>query len=356
MKSIGMLVRLQGSAMALTLSVFCSSFASATTVTLQAGGDVISVLKPALYPETVVVNPHNGRFVLGSFSDGAIYEANDEGLYRVLVDDEHLHSVLGIAIDQARNRIYVADGDVGVSKRSVDGGAFTVAGLGVFDLTDGSLIRYVDLAMLAPKGKHLANGLTFDKQGNIYITDSFAPVIYKVDKDGKSSVFIKSDQFAGEGINLNGIVAHPDGYLLVIKKSDGRLFKIPLDKPSELIEVSLPLPSHLVGGDGLLLADNEELIVIANKASGVATNSVFSLRSLNGWGSANIIQQLPLQDDYPTTGTIKGNKLYVLQSQLDRLMKASPSERSKLKTQAIITPIGVVSNPVEVVIKDKSIR
>jgi hypothetical protein len=51
----------------------------------------------------------------------------------------------------------------------------------------------------------VSNDLTFDTAGNIYITDSFSPVIYKVDTDYKVSILIQDPAFAGEGFNLNRI-------------------------------------------------------------------------------------------------------------------------------------------------------
>src|SRR5688572_28549228 len=99
-----------------------------------------------------------------------------------------------------------------------------LAGVGIYDLKTGKPLSYVDLGPLA-EGPHLMNGIALDPSGNAYITDSFSPVIYKVTAEGSASIFLRDERFAGKAINLNGVVVHPDGYLLVIKKSDGALFK-----------------------------------------------------------------------------------------------------------------------------------
>ena len=105
-------------------------------------------------------------------------------------------------------------------------GPKALAAVGIYDLSSGKALDYVDLAPLAP-APHLLNGITVDAAGNAYVTDSFSPNIYKIDAEGRPSLFVHDERFVGAGINLNGIVAHPDGFLLVIKKSDGGLFRHP---------------------------------------------------------------------------------------------------------------------------------
>jgi len=183
--------------------------------------------------------------------------------------------------------------------------------------------------------------MTLDTDGNAYVTDSFAPVIYKIDTKGKASIFLKNDRFLGKGINLNGIVFHPDGYLITVKKGDGALFKIPLDNPSNFSEIKSP--QAFIGGDGLILANNKELIVIANKASGQALETAFSLNSTDDWKTAKITGKYKLGKVYPTTGVIRKEKIYVLHSNLQSLMLAPKKEKSRLRNKATIEQIGSVT-------------
>ena len=72
-------------------------------------------------------------------------------------------------------------------------------------------------------------------------------VIYRVDTDYRASVF---HQFgAVEGLGLNGIVVHPEGYLLVA--GGATLWKVPLDDPSGASQVTLPEPVPGQERDGL---------------------------------------------------------------------------------------------------------
>ncbi len=302
--------------------------------------DSISIKKPALYPEGIDYNPNNDKFIVGSFREGAVYEVNIDGTYRQLVKDNRLNSVLAVRVDVQRNRLLVVNSDIGAALRSSKLGAKKVASIGIYELSSGKTIAFIDLRGLLPNQNHLINGMTLDQDGNAYITDSFSPVIYKIDTHGKASIFLKNDRFLGKGINLNGIVFHPDGYLIAVKKGDGVLFKIPLNNPESFSEIKLP--RKFIGGDGLILINNTELIVIANRASGKITETVFALNSEDDWETAKVTNERKFGNVYITTGVVKKGKIYVMHSNLNALLIASKEERNQLKKMATIQQIGIV--------------
>lgn len=318
------------------------SYSWGISVDISTTDGSIRIKNGSIFPESMWVNESNGKFLVGSFRDGKIYEVDEDGSSRVLVKDERLSSVLGITIDQKRRRIYVANSDIGVSVRSPNMTSKKLAALGVYDLDSGRAIDYVDLGSLLPSMNHLANGVAIDNQGNAYVTDSFSPVIYKVDLNGKASVFAQSDKFKGKGINLNGIAYHPGGFLLVIKKSDGALFKVSLKDPSDIKRVNIE--RSMIGGDGVLLIDSDSMLVVANSASGVKSNSVFSLKTSNNWDSAKIINVRQLDDVYPTTAAIRGDAIYVVHSHLNKLIGSSSEGRDQINHRGNILKIGKVSN------------
>jgi hypothetical protein len=300
--------------------------------------DSISIEKPALFPEDIKYNPVTDKFIVGSFREGAVYEVGLDGTYRKLIDDARLNSALGIQIDTERNRLLVVNADIGASIRPYSEGPKKTASLGIYELSSGKNLHFINLGKLKPSGEHLANGITMDDDGNAYITDSFSPVIYKVDSQGHASIFLESDRFLGEGINLNGIVFHPDGYLIAVKKGEGVLFKIPLNNPKDFSEIELA--TRFIGGDGLVLVGKNELVVIANRASGKVTETVFSVRSEDNWNTAKVTDEYKFGKVYLTTGTIRKDKIYVLHSDLASLMQAPQDQKDKLQTKATIQQVG----------------
>lgn len=320
-----------------TIGLTAVGCARAEVVTLERTGQPITVHRPALYPETIEYDSSRGKFLVSSFREGAIYAVDGDGGVSRVVDDPRLCSVLGIAVDVERGRLWAVSSDLGASVKPSAAGPKKLAAVGVYDLSTGKAIHYVDLAPLSP-GAHLVNGIALDSDGNAYVTDSFSPTIYKVDPQGNASVFLRDEQFAGDGINLNGVVVHPDGYLLVVKKSDGSLFKVPLANPSRFSRVDVA--ERFVGGDGLTLVGKKDLVVVANQVAGVASNAAFSLSSEDGWSTARLRAVQRLGDVYPTTGVLRDGKLYVIYSKLNELIQSSPEQRERLRVEATIQQIG----------------
>jgi sugar lactone lactonase YvrE len=297
----------------------------------------ITIAKPALYPEGIDYNSSTDKFVVGSFRDGGVYEVDLDGSYSQLINDKRLNSVLAVRVDVKRNRLYVVNSDIGSSINAYSEGPKKLASLGIYELSTGKSVNFIDLGKLLPNKSHLANGMTLDSEGNVYVTDSFSPVIYKIDTKGHATIFLESDRFLGDGINLNGIVFHPDGYLIVVKKGEGVLFKIPLNNPNKFSLINTP--RKFIGGDGLVLLSNNDLVVIANRAAGEVTETVFSLHSKDGWNTANVKKELKFGKVYLTTGVMRKNELYVMHSNLKALMLASAGDKSKLDKKATIQQI-----------------
>ena len=299
------------------------------------------VQRPGLYPETIEYDRKHNRFLLGSFREGAVYTVDAHGATSILVDDPRLCSVLGLAVDVERGRLWVVSADLGSATRPSLAGPRKLAAVGVYELATGAPLGYHDLAALVP-GPHLLNGIAVDAAGNAYVTDSFSPVIYKLTVDGKATILARDPRFAGEGVNLNGLVVHPNGYLLVVKKSDGALFKIPLDHPALLSRVAAPA---LVGGDGVVLVDQNRLVVISNRTSSAVSDAASVLTSDDNWSTAKLVASLPLGDVYPTTAVVRDGKIYVVHSKLNELLGAPPEKQALLRRQAEIEQIGVVEAP-----------
>jgi DNA-binding beta-propeller fold protein YncE len=309
-------------------------------VAFETKDSALTVRHPALYPETIGYDSGKDRFLLGSFRDGGIYEVDQEGRTSRLIDDPRLCSVLGIAIDAPRNRLWAVNSDLGASLKPSAAGPKKLAGVGIYDLSSGKAIHYVDLAALSD-GPHLLNGIALDPQGNAYVTDSFSPRIYKVTSEGQASVFLEDARFAGAGVNLNGLVVHPDGYLLVVKKSDGILFKIPLDRPAGISKVAID--QTFIGGDGLTLIGKLDMVIVANRTPEHSSDAAFSLSSEDGWATAKVIARQPLGEVYPTTAVVRKGMLYLIHSKLGGLIAAPPGEKAKLKELARIRPIGRIT-------------
>ena len=308
-----------------TTAVDTSKQASSTTTP----PDVVKINSPALYPEGIEWDAANQRFLVTSLGRGEVGSVKDDGSYEVFATDPRLINTIGMELDPERDRVLVCNSAGGAGEKASKETTGKIAALAVFQLSTGKLLKYVDLVQ-DPNVGHFCNDIAIGSDGTAYITDSFAPVIYKVDPDYNVSELINNEAFTGPSFNLNGIVVK-DNYLLVDKMNSGQLFKIPLDDPKSFTEVSLP--QKFEGADGLLWAPDGSLILIANNnahvgiAASAALNSVFRLTSDDDWQTATIKGKADTGDVFATTGTLRDGQIYVSHAMLHVLFNPETKEQ-----------------------------
>ncbi|WP_077919004.1 gluconolaconase [Spirosoma sp. 209] len=265
-----------------------------------------------LYPEGITYSPALDRFLVSSITQGKIGTVDLNGRYADFLTDTGLISGIGLKI--RGNLLYVCNADQGVSTKSTVQTTLRTAGLLVFNLTTRARVQAVRLDSLLPGVPHFANDLAFDPQGNAYITDSFAPVIYRVTPDYKPAIFINSPLFAGaQGFNLNGIVYHPGGYLIVVKSNEGKLFKVSVANPNIITEIT---GVTVAGGDGLTLLDNDLYVVNERR-------KVSRLRSTDDWKTATLVSADTTGYEQATTSVAVGSRIYTLNARIGEVSAAA---------------------------------
>ncbi len=265
------------------------------------------------YPESFTYSAKQDVFLLGSITGGLVAKADKAGAYASFITDSRLVSTVGLVVDDASNTLWVTNSDPGVGARTSAATKGTLAAVATYDATTGAPKAYYDLGGLS-RGAHFANDIALDADGNAYVTDSFAPVIYKIDTTGKASIFAENPNFlTGKGFNLNGIAWHKDGYLLVGKYNSGELFRVSTKDPTDIKAVALP--EALVGADGIHLIDDEHLLVVQNSGA----DRTVELVSIDGWTTASIVRAKPSELSMPTAAATVGGDIYILNARLDTL-------------------------------------
>jgi sugar lactone lactonase YvrE len=275
-----------------------------------AAPDEVAFTQAGLYPEGVQYDNQRGYFLVGSQTRGAVGRVSDDGQYTTFVDDPALVSSVGMKLDEDRRRLLVAVSDPGYNAART-----TALTLRIFNSENAQVINLVDLGALRPALNHFANDVTVDAQGNAYVTDSFAPIIYKVDAQGAATVLVENSQLGAPAgsFGLNGIVWHPDGYLLVAKTNEAAIFKVPLNNPAGFSRVNTGTVT-LSGIDGLQLTDNNTLLAVCN-----AQGRVYRLGSTDAWATAAASASFGTAPQYPTTLARRNDLSYVLYSNLNAL-------------------------------------
>ncbi|MEO7977480.1 SMP-30/gluconolactonase/LRE family protein [Flavobacterium sp.] len=277
-----------------------------------------------LYPEGIDYDSKNERFLFSSLQKGAVYAMNTKGQLSVFATSSKLVLPTGVYTDEARNRLIVANADLGISQKSTATSAGSIATVSVFNLTSGELIKEIDLKNFTPNAGSCPNDIAVDLQGNIYITDSFSPVIYKLDSNYAASIFATNTLFQPKPneFGLNGIVFHPDGYLLVAKTDTSKLLKISLSNPASITEVE---GTTFSAPDGIEFDKNNNLVVVEN---GLALGKTYTLSGKNNWTSAVKISETTIgKEDFPTTAALASDgNVYVISSKLGKLLSGDKSQ------------------------------
>jgi len=286
-----------------SLTVFCTILAVVT----YAQGKRITFEAPKVYPEGIAINPTTNKTYVSSVKTGTIGAVDENGKYTVVYQDDGLKSSFGMKVDEKKNMLWVCVGDPNYSKFKSPETFKKMARVITIDLATNKKTGDIDLASLHP-GNHFPNDLTFDDKGNVYITDSFSPVIYKVDASGKPSVW-------SIDVGLNGIAYHPSGFILVAHNTNGAILKIDLKDPTKVERVKIPV--FFPGADGMAIDTEKNLILVQNKG----VNTVFKITSSDDWKTAKVAGKTSPEErlQNPTTLAMNKSNLFVLNAKLNEL-------------------------------------
>lgn len=260
------------------------------------------------YPEGIAYSSQLGKFLVTSIPLGKIGTVDTDGRYEDLLTDPGF--IAGIGMKVADGRVFVCNSDQGRSVRSTPQTTRQTAELLVFDLSTRQLIRRTDLDALLPAADpNFANDVTIAPDGTAYVTDSFSPVIYKVTRDGAASILARDDaRFGNPGFGLNGIVYHPNNFLIVANTGQGKLYKVDLANGNAVTEIVVANTSPVANslpGDGLTLLNNDLYVVTGG-------NRVAQVRSTDNWQTASVVKYDAMGYTGATTSVAVNNQIYTL--------------------------------------------
>jgi Cu-Zn family superoxide dismutase len=205
---------------------------------------------PAGNPEGVAFDQQSKAFFVSSTADGAIYRGTlDSGTVSPFISGAAGKAAVGLKVQGGK--LYVAGGPTG--------------SITVYDLAT----RQVVAQFQTGTGGFL-NDLVVTGRGDVFVTDSFRPVLWHVTAEQVSAgsgtpqaLDVSEIPFEPSGqFNLNGIVSRGSHRLVVVDTNSGKLFRIELGSDLSSIRAIDEISGATVpGGDGLLL-DQGRLVVV----------------------------------------------------------------------------------------------
>jgi sugar lactone lactonase YvrE len=206
-------------------------------------------------PEGVAAQGRSGTFFVGATGDGTIYRGTvDNPTVTEFIAGGTGKSAVGMKV--AGGRLYVAGGATGA--------------IVVYDLGTRQQVASFDTG----SGGFL-NDLVVTHHGDVFVTDSFRPIIWHVTAaqvnagSGTPAQIPVGPEIAfASGFNLNGLVTRGDGrQLIVVQTNTGKLFRIELGKDASSRRIQQVDAPPLPGGDGMLLDRGRLVVVEGNPAA-----------------------------------------------------------------------------------------
>lgn len=280
------------------------------------------------FPEGISANPYSGEIIVGTFNFGGnnhLLRFGQNGQL-VALRDFGVTPLLGLAFNRRDNKIYIANfGASMVQRIPADFTAGTpvenvasIPGIGAppdrsVDNPDGSQ----DLISFGSNDFPSPNGLVFNSEGDLFISDSFQGAIFRIDDAATCTTpcivteVVHDPLLATAGFppfGANGLSLSADESVLFIANTgDDRVLGLDL----ETLDIGV-FAESINGADGIALDEFGRLWVAGNQADQVVV--------LNQKGRVvfELGEFLGLEEDgsprgllFPASLVIKGNWIFV---------------------------------------------
>jgi sugar lactone lactonase YvrE len=350
------------SAFFLLVALFVSS--QIPVVKSSTDGDVMyaPILGNATYPEGIHLLP-DGSFLIGGFGDGSIQKVTFDkdgtktsASYYSGIGENGMSSAVGFATDLSRDRLWVANFNFDT------GNGIPGSQVKVFTLSTGELTATIPEEYL--QGVFF-NELAIDKAGNVYITDTLNPQIWKakVDLSGVD-VFVKDDLLSNpapdQPFDLNGLaITNNEKYLIAsvmdrLDAGDGRLVRIEIDT-KEVSPVTLlgteDAVAAFAGSDGMFFY-TDDLLFMVNVFS--SAGAIFTAKFNKDYSASMLVIRDAYQDYYvrPTASATRKEMLWTVQSQLDHIID---DKNGNLGTPPKL-PFQIIGVPLDKTLEDDYVK
>ncbi|MEU1984043.1 hypothetical protein [Nocardia sp. NPDC019395] len=299
----------------------------------QASG-VIKADGPNVFPHSLDFDAQSKTFFAGSLKNGTVSVFGPDGKVSTFIQDPAIVSAQAVNVDRERNRVLVSNTDYGLADRSNKDDPFRIAGVGSYDLASGRQHWCADLTTLTQDGKkHLISDVTVAPDGTAYAVDELTPTIFRIDQEGRASIFLQNDLLQGKldiPDFLNGVgmaaVEWVEGDQLIIAMAEGSLVRVPVQHPEEAQPVKLSAPLASPAAGMRLLGDGSIAAVSSGLLSGEPAQ-IQRVEPRDGWKEATVRVTGTVED--PVTSDVTegpGGTTYALSGGLAAFLGGKPND------------------------------
>jgi sugar lactone lactonase YvrE len=263
------------------------------------------------WPEGLDYSSRSHRYYVSSVRHRTIVEVAPNGSERELLprDAPGNGAVLGVRVDVKRNVIWATMGGLHQMERFSPPDS-TIAALVRVRISDGAIERRWNLSA---EKQHVLGDLAVGPRGDVFVTDSDDPVLYRLRPGADSLESLRNPLFR----SLQGLAPSPDGRFLYLADYSHGILRVDLATKAV---IRLAEPSHVttLGCDGIVLYRGA-IVAVQN---GVSPARIVRFK-LDGNGErivrVDVLDRNWKIADEPTIGTMVGNEfVYVANSQWDK--------------------------------------
>ncbi len=208
--------------------------------------------------EGVAGRPATGEYFFGDVRHRCVWRRAPDGtLARFSAADAGLGGVFNVTVDETRRVLWLTTSAV----PEIEGYTADLRGTGALcalDLATGAVVRRCPLP--ADGRDHCLGDLLLAPDGTVYVTDSVAPVIWRLaPHSDQLEIFLESPVFS----SLQGLALVDHDRRLVVSDYSNGLWVIDLAHPTGITAIPPPPLTTLLGLDGLL-ADGNGILGVQN--------------------------------------------------------------------------------------------
>lgn len=293
------------------------------------GKVAVEVGDPPMSTEGIAYDARDGAFYLSSV-DRKIVRIGKDGKHSdfTTAGQDGMATPLGLKVDAQRGLLWAA------SYRDAEMGGDGQPGLYAFDLRTGKTVEKHLPTGAAPATTF--NDLVVTRDGTVYVTDTSAGALYRLQRGGPLQTYLPAGTFRG----ANGVALSSDEKFLVVAQWRAPVRVNLATGKTQPLEV--PAGIVTAGIDGLYF-HGKDLIAVQNVAH---PGRVLRLRlneTLDAITSADVLESRSPHFAVPTTAAIVGGTAYVLANSYVGWLKAGGllfnGERMQ-RTVILAVPLG----------------
>ena len=264
------------------------------------------------WPEGMDYDPLGGAFYLASVRHGTILGIEPDGRTRELLSRHlpNVGAVLGVRVDTVRRVLWATTSGI-PQREGYQPQDSAIAALLRVSLRDGSVERRWDLPPV--EGGHVLGDLAVAPNGDVYVTDSNQPVVYRLKAGEDTLAMFTSKLFR----SLQGVAPTTDARTVYLADYSHGLMRLD-PTTGEVTRLRDAEGSTSLGCDGIAF-DHGAIIAVQNGVTPARLMRFVLDATGSAVARAEVLDRNTSVADEPTIGAIVGDSfVYVANSQWEK--------------------------------------